>query len=228
MGKSHKFYKIDFLWWHITVDYVAISFNVLRGIFWIMENNQKFLALDLELNQPSGKIIQVGIAIGSMQDRRDQYITKKWYLNPGEPLDPFIIDLTGITPSDISTYCVSHQTVADELAALLREHRCFINPVTWGGGDSTELLSEFCKNHADFPHFGRRWIDVKTWYTLHMLARGKEPKGGLASAMGQYKVPFLGRAHQADVDAENTLALFFKIIARQRAMENVIGSAKDI
>lgn len=194
----------------------------------MIEKTQKFLALDLELNQPSGKIIQVGVAIGSAGDRRDQYITHKWYIDPKEPIDPFITDLTGITQTDISSYCVSHQTVADELGALIREHKCFVNPVTWGGGDSTELLAEFCKNHADFPHFGRRWIDVKTWYTLYMLCRGKNPTGGLASAMGQYKLQFQGRAHQADVDAENTLALFFKILERQRAMENLLDSAKAI
>ena len=194
----------------------------------MISHTQKFLSLDLELNQPSGKIIQVGVAIGSLQDRREQYITHKWYINPNEPLDPFIIDLTGITPSDISTYCVSHETVARELGELIREHKTFVNPVTWGGGDSTELLAEFCKNHADFPHFGRRWIDVKTWYTLYMLARGKNPTGGLASAMGTYKMHFKGRAHQADVDAENTLALFFKIIERQRSMETLVDAAKAI
>lgn len=194
----------------------------------MFDSNQNYLALDLELNQPSGKIIQVGIAIGSIKDRRTQYLTKKWYIRPNEPLDPFIIDLTGITEADLSKYSVSHDTVARELAELIKEHKTFINPVTWGGGDSTELLAEFCKNHADFPHFGRRWIDVKTWYTYLLLSQGKNPAGGLASAMGAYKLQFQGQAHQADVDAENTLAFFFTLMQRQNKLEGLLRSAKDI
>lgn len=194
----------------------------------MFDSNQNYLALDLELNQPSGKIIQVGVAIGSIKDRRTQYLTKKWYIRPNEPLDPFIIDLTGITEADLSKYSVSHDTVARELAELIKEHKTFINPVTWGGGDSTELLAEFCKNHADFPHFGRRWIDVKTWYTYLLLSQGKNPAGGLASAMGAYKLQFQGQAHQADVDAENTLAFFFTLMQRQSKLESLLRSAKEI
>ena len=127
-----------------------------------------------------------------------------------------------------STYCVSHETVARELGELIKTHKCFVNPVTWGGGDSSELLTEFCKNHADFPHFGRRWIDVKTWYTYLMLTKGKNPSGGLASAMGQFKLHFKGKAHRADVDAANTLALFFKLLERQDKLENLLDTARQI
>ncbi len=188
----------------------------------------KFLALDLELNQPSGKIIQVGVAIGDKHTRFEDYVVRKWYIDPKEPISEFINDLTGITDADIRANCVSHETVARELGELIREHKCFVNPVTWGGGDSVELLAEFCTNHADFPHFGRRWIDVKTWYTYLMLTRGKAPSGGLASAMGYFKLHFKGKAHRADVDAANTLALFFTLLERQAKLESILDSAKSI
>ena len=188
----------------------------------------KFLALDLELNQPSGKIIQVGVAIGSVKDRFEDYVVRKWYIDPQEPISEFINDLTGITDSDIRAEAYSHEHVARELSELIREHKVFINPVTWGGGDSVELLAEFSKNHADFPHFGRRWIDVKTWYTYLMLTKGKAPSGGLASAMGYFKLQFKGAAHRADVDAANTLALFFKLLDRQARLESILDSAKNI
>ena len=188
----------------------------------------KFLALDLELNQPSGKIIQVGIAIGDKNTRFEDYIVRKWYIDPQEPISEFINDLTGITDSDIRAEAYSHEHVARELGELIREHKVFVNPVTWGGGDSVELLAEFCKNHADFPHFGRRWIDVKTWYTYLMLTRGKAASGGLASAMGYFKLHFKGQAHRADVDAQNTLALFFKLLERQAKLESILDSAKNV
>ncbi len=188
----------------------------------------KFLALDLELNQPSGKIIQVGVAIGDKNTRFEDYVVRKWYIDPQEPINEFINDLTGITDADIRAEAYSHEHVAREFSELIKEHKPFTTPVVWGGSDSVELLAEFCKNHVDFPHFGRRWIDVKTFYTYLMLTRDKAPSGGLASAMGYFKLQFRGKAHRADVDAQNTLALFFKLLERQAKLESILDSAKNI
>lgn len=193
-----------------------------------MEKNQKYLALDLELNQPSGKIIQVGIAIGSATDKFENYITKKWYIDPKEPISEFIVGLTGITDADIRANAWSHAHIATELGDLIKQHKTFINPITWGGGDSVELLAEFAKYGADFPHFGRRWVDVKTFYTMLMFAKGKNPGGGLASAMGSYKLHFKGEAHRADVDAANTLALFHHFTQRQGKLEQLLLDAQTI
>ncbi len=187
----------------------------------------KFLALDLELSQ-GGKIIQVGVALGDKNTRFEDYVVRKWYIDPKEPISEFITALTGITDSDIRAEAYSHEHVARELSELIREHKCFLSPVTWGGSDSVELLAEFSKNRVDFPHFGRRWIDVKTWYTYLMLTRGKAPSGGLSSAMGYFKLHFKGNAHRADVDAANTLELFFKLLERQARLESILDSAKTV
>jgi inhibitor of KinA sporulation pathway (predicted exonuclease) len=199
-----------------------------------MNLDQKYLALDLELNNaddgstPNPKIIQVGVAIGSARQLPSEWITKKWYVKINDPIYPFITNLTGITNQDIKQFGMTHYEIGQELSDLIRANEVFINPVTWGGGDSTELKAEFDQHGIEFRHFGRRWVDVKTWYTLHMFAKGKKPNGGLSSALGEYRLPFEGKAHRADVDAFNTLRLFFHILKSQFSMENVINQAKRI
>jgi inhibitor of KinA sporulation pathway (predicted exonuclease) len=199
-----------------------------------MDLDQKYLALDLELNNaddgstPDPKIIQVGVAIGSARQASNEWITKKWYVKINDPIYPFITDLTGITTQDIQQFGMSHYEIGQELSRLIKEHNVFVNPVTWGGGDSTELKDEFNQHGIEFRHFGRRWIDVKTWYTLRLLANGKRPAGGLSSAMGVYKMQFEGQAHRADVDAYNTLRLFFEILKRQKQMLDTVLLAKGL
>ena len=46
--------------------------------------------------------------------------------------------------------------------------------------------------------------------------------------MGAYKMHFKGTAHRADIDAANTLALFFKFTERQRQMEQLLIDAVSI
>ena len=193
-----------------------------------------FMALDLELNNapdhstPNPKIIQVGVAFGTWEQYKDNAIvTKKWYIDPQEPIYPFITNLTGITDEDVANG-LQHSVIGQELGAMIEQHRPFVNPVTWGGGDSVELLAEFKQRGIAFPHFGRRWIDVKTWYVMHMLSVGKTPAGGLKSAMAQFKIPFKGQAHRADVDAHNTLRFFFALLERQSNINKIIKASKEI
>jgi inhibitor of KinA sporulation pathway (predicted exonuclease) len=200
-----------------------------------MDNNQKFLALDLELNNapdnstPKPKIIQIGIAIGDYDMYlNDTIITHKWYLNPNEPIYPFITELTGITDEDVQTKSVGHDILIGQLAQFIKRHNVFVNPVTWGGGDSAELKQEFIDRNIPFPFFGRRWIDVKTWYSLRLLTNGKKPAGGLNSALNTYKMKFVGTPHRADDDAFNTLRLFFKIMEQQQKLYDITNVAKSI
>lgn len=189
---------------------------------------KKFLALDLELTQPSEKIIQVGVCVGSIEQPESEWIKRVWYLDPKEPLSEFITQLTGITDQDIKQYAVSHEQLAQELSELIVAEQVFVNPVVWGGGDSLELLAEFKTRNIEFKHFGRRWIDTKTFNIFLRLAEGKSPSGGLKSAMGGFKLHFKGEAHRADVDAYNTLRFFFFLINRQSKLESLASDAKEI
>jgi len=193
-------------------------------------NSQNYIALDLEMNQNPetkvAKIIQVGIAIGNVNS--GILTTFDWYVNPEEPLVPYITTLTGITQEDIATKSVSHQTVAQELGALIDTYKPFVDPITWGQGDVLELTSEFSQNSVPFPYFGRRIIDVKTMYGYTQLAVGKSPAGGLRKTMNRNGIPFVGTPHRASVDASNTLRFFFYLLERQQMLENLIQTAKII
>lgn len=200
-----------------------------------MDINKKYLALDLELNNAEDnsiskpKIIQVGIAIGNFNDyQNDNLLSQKWYLNPEERIFEFITNLTGITDDDIVNNAVPHAQVAFEIGTLIKSQECFVNPVVWGGGDSTELKSEFKDRSISFPFFGRRWIDVKTWFLLNALANGKNPNIGLSSALTACRLKFKGIPHRADDDALNTLRLFFELLNRQYKMHQLLTSAKQI
>jgi len=196
---------------------------------------QSYIALDLELNNapdgstPNPKIIQVGVAIGSWDHFADNaIITKKWYLNPEEPIYPFITQLTGITDQDVQIKSVSHAQLAEELYALCQEHRVYKNFITWGQGDYAELKAEFDARNIPFKFGGHRIIDVKTFYTLHMLAKSKMPNGGLSSGLAEFKMKFQGTPHRADDDALNTLRLFFTIVDKQTKLYYLINTAKEI
>lgn len=187
-----------------------------------------FLALDLELNQPSNRIIQVGITLGGRLQAQEEWLVQQWLLDPEEPIAPFITELTGITDEAIAQGAVPWAQMAAELSAMIVEHRPFVNPVSWGGGDSVELLASLRERGIEFPHFGRRWVDVKTIHTFLSLTQGKTPKGGLRSALTQYKLQFVGTPHRADCDALNTLRLFFALMERQGSLEAMVRLGRDV
>lgn len=176
---------------------------------------QNFISLDLELNQPSNRIIQVGVAIGNAQQKSEEYVVKKWYINPNEPIDKFITELTGITNGNISSYSVSHPTVARELTELIKEYNPWLQPVVWGYDDAGQLRREFERNNVEFKHFGGRWLDVKTVYNFLQFSQNESPNGNLQQAMSVQGSWFDGDTHRADVDARNTLKFWFDLMQKQ-------------
>lgn len=175
-----------------------------------------FLALDLEMNQPSGKIIEIGVCVGRASQHFLDYEIKQWFIDPCEDISDYITDLTGISNEMIKEQSSSLTEVATELSGLIEKHKPFINPVTWGGGDSAALLQLFQSNDIDFPYFGRRWIDVKTIHVFDCITENKDQRGGLSSVMKKYKLDFVGTKHRAAADATNTLRLFFEMMENRK------------
>lgn len=184
-----------------------------------MIRNTPYLSLDLELNGPD--IIQVGVAVGSVNTDPSDYLTRSWYVKPmsGAPIETRITELTGIDQETINIRGVDHGVVAQELSELIVDSGCFVNPVQWGLGDADELLAEFKACGLVFPHFGRRVIDVKHFFLFIEAANGRALSGGLRSSMGRHGLEFIGTPHRADADAFNTLRFFFHLLKRQESLE---------
>jgi len=167
-----------------------------------------FLSLDLEMNQPSEKIIQIGWAIGNL--KKGVLTSNSCFVKIDEPLADFIQILTGIKESDL-LFAPSLREAYEQLKKDKIKYDCFCNPIAWGGGDSSLLRSQLKLEGARFL-FGRRWIDVKTIYQSYRIANGKKLQAGLSKAMTIYGLSFKGKKHNAEDDAKNTMLFYFELL----------------
>jgi inhibitor of KinA sporulation pathway (predicted exonuclease) len=191
-------------------------------------NTKIWTAFDLELNQPSNKIIQIG-AVKFNIETEEVYAALNVLVQIDEPLqrDPAIVDivaLTGITEERLEKDGVSlvkaykalkkfHQA---EVTINGVEHAGMINPIVWGGGDSRTLKTqiEAAKGpwqHPDFYCFGNREIDIKSFHQIMQIANDRPFAGGLAKSFHKWGGQFKGRAHDAEVDAYNTAMFACKL-----------------
>lgn len=172
------------------------------------------LSLDLEMEQPSGNIIQIGYVIGDpltgeIVHRRSILVRQE------EPLSEFIQALTGLTDEDNKMEGISLEGAYRWLQNDLALYPCFINPLTWGGGDTTALREQLEMGEDRFI-FGRRWIDVKTVFIAQQMAKGLPFVGGLRKSMNRVGCRFEGRAHDALVDAENTFRMYSYLLKEMK------------
>lgn len=171
------------------------------------------VALDLEMNQPSGRIIQIGACVGQWLTGEIVSSFSQLARPAMEPLDPHIVDLTGITSERMAREGVSLEEAYARLQAWLapyREQR-HLNPLTWGGGDSLTLREQLGFGDERWA-FGRRWLDVKTVYQTWRMLQNKPIEGGLAKAMTKLGLAFIGRKHDAKDDAVNTFRMYHALL----------------
>lgn len=168
------------------------------------------MAIDLEMNQPSGTIIQVGIAVGCLHSGNLLY-AECYDIYTDEQISAFIKNLTGITQNDVN----SGMSLNEAYRKLVEIHHlftCFRNPLTWGGGDSECLRKQLGIFDTDAFLFGRRWIDAKTLFVSKMFANGLKHQSGLARSMTRLGLTFKGQKHNARYDAMNTFMIYHKLI----------------
>ncbi len=174
------------------------------------------VSLDLEYNQPSKRLIQIGAVIGDLTTSAvaDRFSV---FVNPAEALAPEIVKLCGIQQRDVDNAPDIHEAYR-RLVTWLKpyKNRRSLNPLTWGGGDSEDLRGAVGLSREDLSTwvFGRRWLDVKTVFNAWRAAHQRPGDGGLAKSMTKLGLAFQGRRHNALDDAENTFVIYMALLAQ--------------
>lgn len=172
------------------------------------------ISIDLELAQPSNKIISIGYAIGNIKTH-EVLESGDLFVKIDEPLTPFIIKLTGITDELLAEQGTDLITAYNKLIAVHNKYKSFVNPITWGGGDTTAIFDQvrllYGSDVFEWP-FGRRWIDVKTVFIAHQMAHSKSFKGGLSTSMRKLNLKFKGTTHRSVDDAINTFMVYCNLL----------------
>ena len=171
-----------------------------------------FTSLDLEMNQPSGKIISIGAVVGNIKtgeilDRLHIFV------NPRELISPYITELTKIKQSDVDSAGTLEEGY-NQLKEMHLKYQSYLTPITWGGGDTQELFMQLKEENPEFQGwcFGRRWIDAKTLFISWRISNGQPLQGGLAKCMTKVGLKFFGQKHKSVDDAENTFKIYLKLL----------------
>ena len=172
--------------------------------------DRNFMTLDLEMNQPSGKIIQIGAVIGNLASGKiiAEYLC---HIKVHEMISDYIHNLTGISQEDVK-HGITLDQAYRSLSQLHKRYECFCNPITWGGGDSLELRNQLGWPTDKMFLFGRRWIDAKTLFISLRFARGQHHQAGLARALRKFNMEFQGKKHCAVDDARNTFLIYRRML----------------
>jgi DNA polymerase III epsilon subunit-like protein len=170
----------------------------------------RVIAVDLEMNQPSGKIIQIG-AVCFQPDKGSLIETFNQLINPGETITQEIEALTGIKNEDVRlmpSIGEGAQTFSDF------KQRLQINPigVVWGAGKSNDVRRIFDEAGTESP-FKPRIIDVKGVFQMLANASGAKmrQKVGLNKACELLALGWdskFGEQHNALADAFNTMRVY--------------------
>ena len=183
-----------------------------------------FLSFDLEMNQPSGKIIQIGAVAGNILTGQIAEERFCMLVQCGEPLckannpttnECDIPRLTGITQEELDAHGVPLWEAYKKFVDYWQSQGASHTLLTWGFGDVNELRAQLLQARPEltsFPedcpfHFGHHSIDVKSLHQAWATANRVSIKAGLSKAMGKHKLTFDGRAHNAMWDAYNTFRI---------------------
>ena len=158
-----------------------------------------YCVLDLEMNQPSGAIIQIGAVC--YDTRRGVTSSFTVDVNPHEQLTEFITELTGITQADVDK-ADPLPLAYTALVEWAEKAGCQANMATWGT-DYWTLKTQVAPQYWVW----RRFLNVKEVATLLRAHDSGKARGGLSASLDYFGLKFLGTPHTAVADAYNTARL---------------------
>ncbi len=173
------------------------------------------IVLDLEMNQPSNLIIQIGACVVDLKART---IVKEFLVtcNPGELPSEYITNLTGITPEQVAAG-PSLQDALTSFWAWCEEQKLGMELAAWGG-DVNWIIDASKAAGVAVPRRVQN-LNIKQMAKVFRSAitkRGVKKSGGLKNTMQTFEMQFEGAQHNALVDAVNTakLLLLFRELVR--------------
>ena len=173
----------------------------------------RLISVDLEMCQPSNKIIQIG-AVCFEPDSGKQVGIFNILINPGEEISPFITELTGISNDHIlnSSNIVE---AASMFTKFKEDHAINSIGVVWGSALSNDIRQIY-EESATVRPFSLRVIDVKAVYQMLANTSNAEmrAKVGLGKALKNVGLDWddkYGPPHNALADAYNTYRIYMRL-----------------
>lgn len=190
----------------------------------------KVIAIDLELNQPSGKIIELGYTIGDVVSGKI-FSKQAHIINPEEPLgiipglNVHITDYTGITQELIDLAGTTLPYAYKQMCEDIKKYNPTVTVVQWGQGDSDCLREQLGLSWDDYVFRQRIW-DAKSLYQIHRCFQREGVAAGLEKAMKTLGMEFEGRPHRAIDDAYNTFRIFRELGLKSINYDKIKGIIK--
>lgn len=167
----------------------------------------KVVVFDLELNQPSEKIIELGYVIGDL-GTGEIFEERSIVVNPSETLADEIIELTGITQVEVDQG-VDLSKAYETLVTSVRNYGAMPILIQWGAHDALTFFKQLPKDQKWV--FGRRWIDLKSLVQIESIANKWKAVGGLKTMARRKGIKVdTTKTHRADYDAHITFNLAVK------------------
>ena len=197
----------------------------------------KFIAIDLEADQPSGEVIQIGAAVFDTQTKTPEVPVNTFseYLETQSHSKPnwdYKLD-SGQTLEELLgwDFPKRHAQLALPAEKGFTQFWDWVNYVQagkkfiqWGSMDMNLITAQCKENFITWPRFNV--IDLKQLYKYFLVpAWGLPKQAGLAKAMESLGISSEGRAHDAYFDALHTGLIALKVfnaLETQRKIKEMV------